>query len=342
MGVSMSAVRLNSLNILSTRSTEMIVAVECLTAGQTACTADANGNIGTSNKGKRNFGTRNTGDDNVGNNNTGTSNWGDNNRGKGNRCFDKVADRKEEPTHPDSRQEFATPNLTKTFPAPSILPSPVLAVTVNSDHTFTFRVTTTGYYVALLNVYKNAARQYRWVITTKSYTYTNTPTNKWAAGVVTTWDCIATDANGWDSETSNRGKCASGFISFPSVLLRGFSKAGGVRTTTLQALGLSMHALHLWPQRVERSGSTAILLAVECLKPGQHACTADDAGNVGFNNKGSNNFGNGNIGSGNIGNSNAGAFNWGDNNHGNGLRCFNCNGAASKTAPCTVEEFRNR
>ncbi|KAL6781093.1 hypothetical protein ACKKBG_A09785 [Auxenochlorella protothecoides x Auxenochlorella symbiontica] len=114
MGVSMSAVRLNSLNILSTRSTEMIVAVECLTAGQTACTADANGNIGTSNKGKRNFGTRNTGDDNVGNNNTGTSNWGDNNRGKGNRCFDK-----EEPTHPDSRQEFATPNLTKTFPAPS-------------------------------------------------------------------------------------------------------------------------------------------------------------------------------------------------------------------------------
>ncbi|KAL6781094.1 hypothetical protein ACKKBG_A09795 [Auxenochlorella protothecoides x Auxenochlorella symbiontica] len=114
------------------------------------------------------------------------------------------------------------------------------------------------------------------------------------------------------------GKCASGFISFPSVLLgkdvyfvtsdsatgycrlRGFSKAGGVRTTTLQALGLSMHALHLWPQRVERSGSTAILLAVECLKPGQHACTADDAGNVGFNNKGSNNFGNGNIGSGNI------------------------------------------
>ncbi|KFM28145.1 hypothetical protein F751_0960 [Auxenochlorella protothecoides] len=61
-----------------------------------------------------------------------------------------------------------------------------------------------------------------------------------------------------------------------------------------------MHALHLWPQRVERSGSTAILLAVECLKPGQHACTADDAGNVGFNNKGSNNFGNGNIGSGNI------------------------------------------
>lgn len=66
MGVSMSAVRLSSLSILSSRSTEMIVAVECLTAGQTACTADTNGNIGTSNKGKRNFGTRNTGDDNVG------------------------------------------------------------------------------------------------------------------------------------------------------------------------------------------------------------------------------------------------------------------------------------
>ncbi|KFM24958.1 hypothetical protein F751_1837 [Auxenochlorella protothecoides] len=66
MGLPTSAVRLNPLGIVTPRSTEIIVAVECLKAGQKACTADSNGNIGSGNKGKNNFGTKNVGDDNIG------------------------------------------------------------------------------------------------------------------------------------------------------------------------------------------------------------------------------------------------------------------------------------
>ncbi|RMZ54856.1 hypothetical protein APUTEX25_000373, partial [Auxenochlorella protothecoides] len=90
----MSAVRISPTELVTPRSTKVIVAVECLKPGQTACTADSNGNIGSGNRGKRNFGTNNVGDDNIGNRNTGSSNWGDNNKGTSNRCFDKVGDRK--------------------------------------------------------------------------------------------------------------------------------------------------------------------------------------------------------------------------------------------------------
>ncbi|KFM23368.1 hypothetical protein F751_1064 [Auxenochlorella protothecoides] len=47
--------------------------------------------------------------------------------------------------------------------------------------------------------------------------------------------------------------------------------------------------------------STEILTAVECLKPGQKACSADSDGNIGSGNRGKNNFGTNNIGNSNIG-----------------------------------------
>ncbi|KAL6771117.1 hypothetical protein ACKKBF_B33985 [Auxenochlorella protothecoides x Auxenochlorella symbiontica] len=94
MGLSMSAIRVSNLEILSARSTVILTAVECLKPGQKACLADSNGNIGSGNKGKNNFGTNNVGNDNIGNSNLGTANWGNNNDGKGNRCFNKTGDRK--------------------------------------------------------------------------------------------------------------------------------------------------------------------------------------------------------------------------------------------------------
>ncbi|KAL6770758.1 hypothetical protein ACKKBF_B40670 [Auxenochlorella protothecoides x Auxenochlorella symbiontica] len=90
MGLSMSAIRVSNLEILSARSTLILTAVECLKPGQKACLADSNGNIGSDNKGKNNFGTKNTGSDNIGNSNAGNANWGNNNNGMGNRCFNKT------------------------------------------------------------------------------------------------------------------------------------------------------------------------------------------------------------------------------------------------------------
>ncbi|KAL6766732.1 hypothetical protein ACKKBG_A37130 [Auxenochlorella protothecoides x Auxenochlorella symbiontica] len=114
MGLSMSAVRVSTLDIVTPRSTEILVAVECLKAGQKACTADSSGNIGSGNKGKNNFGTGNVGDDNIGNSNVGTANWGDANKGKGNRCFNKTGDQvttatREEVTSADCQAISSTP-----------------------------------------------------------------------------------------------------------------------------------------------------------------------------------------------------------------------------------------
>ncbi|KAL6770200.1 hypothetical protein ACKKBG_A33985 [Auxenochlorella protothecoides x Auxenochlorella symbiontica] len=94
MGLSMSAIRVSNLEILSARSTVILAAVECLKPGQKACLADSNGNIGSGNKGKNNFGTKNVGNDIIGNSNLGTANWGNNNDGKGDRCCNKIGDRK--------------------------------------------------------------------------------------------------------------------------------------------------------------------------------------------------------------------------------------------------------
>lgn len=66
MGLSMSAVRVSTLEILTPSSTKMIVNVECLKEGQKPCTADSDGNIGSGNKGKNNLGTKNVGNYNIG------------------------------------------------------------------------------------------------------------------------------------------------------------------------------------------------------------------------------------------------------------------------------------
>ncbi|KAL6775807.1 hypothetical protein ACKKBG_A18565 [Auxenochlorella protothecoides x Auxenochlorella symbiontica] len=129
--------------------------------------------------------------------------------------------------------------------------------------------------------------------------------------------------------------CSSTFVALPSAILgphvylttvdsadaickrKGFSKAGSVRTSTLSAVGLSMPAIRVRNLEILKSGATKILVAVECLKPGQKACTADGNGNIGSGNKGKNNFGAKNVGNNNIGNSNVGNANWGNNNEGN-------------------------
>ncbi|KAL6781236.1 hypothetical protein ACKKBG_A10330 [Auxenochlorella protothecoides x Auxenochlorella symbiontica] len=81
----------------------------------------------------------------------------------------------------------------------------------------------------------------------------------------------------------------------------GYAKAGSFRETTLHVLGVSASAIKLRPFEVITARSTKILVAVECLKAGQKACTADKNGNIGTGNKGKNNFGNNNVGNNNIG-----------------------------------------
>ncbi|KAL6779299.1 hypothetical protein ACKKBG_A10325 [Auxenochlorella protothecoides x Auxenochlorella symbiontica] len=57
---------MSPFEVIKVRSTKIIVSVECLKAGQKACTGDKNGNIGTGNKGKHNFGHNNEGNINIG------------------------------------------------------------------------------------------------------------------------------------------------------------------------------------------------------------------------------------------------------------------------------------
>ncbi|KAL6766646.1 hypothetical protein ACKKBG_A36830 [Auxenochlorella protothecoides x Auxenochlorella symbiontica] len=101
----------------------------------------------------------------------------------------------------------------------------------------------------------------------------------------------------------------------------GYAKAGSFRETTLHVLGVSASAIKMSPFQVIKERSTRILVAVECLKAGQKACTADTEGNIGTGNKGKNNFGNYNEGNNNIGSYNKGNLNWGLNNKGTNLRC---------------------
>ncbi|KAL6776070.1 hypothetical protein ACKKBG_A19690 [Auxenochlorella protothecoides x Auxenochlorella symbiontica] len=150
--------------------------------------------------------------------------------------------------------------------------------------------------------------------------------------------------------------CSSTFVALPSNVLgahvylttvdsadaickhEGFSKAGSVRTSTLDAMGLSMAAIRVSTLEILESRSTKILLAVECLKMGQKACTADSNENIGSGNKGKNNFGTSNVGNENIGNSNVGTGNWGNNNNGTGNRCFNKHGKRKKFSTPTRQE----
>ncbi|KFM23898.1 hypothetical protein F751_6866 [Auxenochlorella protothecoides] len=64
-GLSVGVVRLGLLEVDSSPDAEVLVAVECLSAGQSACVADEDGNIGAGNQGRRNFGRNNQGDDNI-------------------------------------------------------------------------------------------------------------------------------------------------------------------------------------------------------------------------------------------------------------------------------------
>lgn len=66
LGLPVNAINMSSREISKDWSTRILVAVECLKAGQEACNADKDGNIGTGNKGKYNFGDNNEGDWNIG------------------------------------------------------------------------------------------------------------------------------------------------------------------------------------------------------------------------------------------------------------------------------------
>ncbi|KAL6776856.1 hypothetical protein ACKKBF_B03760 [Auxenochlorella protothecoides x Auxenochlorella symbiontica] len=107
------------------------------------------------------------------------------------------------------------------------------------------------------------------------------------------------------------GNCSSTFIALPSVMTaradavcmhEGFSKAGSARTSTLHVMGLSMSAVRVSTLQILRPRSTKVIVAVECLKAGQKACSADKDGSIGYHNQGRNNFGTMNDGDDNIGN----------------------------------------
>ncbi|KFM29297.1 hypothetical protein F751_5735 [Auxenochlorella protothecoides] len=153
---------------MTPRSTEILVAVECLKAGQKACTADSNGNIGSDNKGRNNFCTKNIADDNIG------------------------------------------------------------------HMQLNFR--------------------------------------------------LASQCN------VSLGLCSLGEEESGVSRHKGFSKSGSIRTSTLHTMGLSMSAIRVSTLEIMTPRSTEILVAVECLKAGQKACTADSNGNIGSDNKGRNNF----------------------------------------------------
>ncbi|KAL6768012.1 hypothetical protein ACKKBF_B40945 [Auxenochlorella protothecoides x Auxenochlorella symbiontica] len=152
--------------------------------------------------------------------------------------------------------------------------------------------------------------------------------------------------------------CSSTSIALPSVIIgphvhfvtedsadavcmhEGFSEAGSARTSTLHVMGLSMSAVRVSTLQILRPRSTKIIVAVECLKVEQKACSADKDGSVGYHNKGRNNFGTMNDGDDSIGNSDVGHANWGNNNIGVGNRCFNKTGNRKVISECSLLEFR--
>lgn len=82
---------------------------------------------------------------------------------------------------------------------------------------------------------------------------------------------------------------------------KGLSKAGSLRDTTLNTLGLAVDAINAGTLKVKTARSTKIIVAVECVKNGQKACTADKDGNIGTGNRGKDNYGGKNTGNNNIG-----------------------------------------
>ena len=136
------AIDLSTLAVCSRPSCSWLVAVECLPAGASKCTADSKGNIGRNNVGHRNFGVGNHGISNFGNNNKGNQNWGDRNSGTFNVGFgrsgtgakptarslaantDVILGRLPEPTHPPPSRSPPSPSPTKRPPPPRAAPPP--------------------------------------------------------------------------------------------------------------------------------------------------------------------------------------------------------------------------
>ncbi|KAL6776019.1 hypothetical protein ACKKBG_A19470 [Auxenochlorella protothecoides x Auxenochlorella symbiontica] len=126
----------------------------------------------------------------------------------------------------------------------------------------------------------------------------------------------------------SNGACTSKFFSLPAATYgshvymlelnsadtfcksQGFSKAGSVRKTNLDILGLPK------------------------------SCTADKNGNIGTGNKGKNNFGDYNDGNNNIGSYNKGNSNWGDRNKGTNLRCNDATGTRKVVNTCNLKGIR--
>ena len=57
-----SAVQMRPFKVLEARSTDIILSVECLKTGQTACATDEDGNTGAGNQGRNNIGEYDVGD----------------------------------------------------------------------------------------------------------------------------------------------------------------------------------------------------------------------------------------------------------------------------------------
>lgn len=66
IGTQLSVITLSNFQKCTTGSCAALIAVECVPKGQKACTADAQGNIGSGNTGKANIGNNNNGHHNIG------------------------------------------------------------------------------------------------------------------------------------------------------------------------------------------------------------------------------------------------------------------------------------
>ncbi|RMZ57432.1 hypothetical protein APUTEX25_004266, partial [Auxenochlorella protothecoides] len=302
LGISVSAIKLSPFEIIKNRSTRILVAVKCLKAGQ---------------KAKNNFRNKNVGDNNIGISNKGNLNWGNNNKGINQRCNNAVGTRKGpnmcslKELHKSIVKELRQPP-----PPPKknqVLPSPTGTMTWNGLK-FNYAIDTGSYIASSLTLVTFASDN------TVLGTYAAKPT----------------------STVTERTATALPVVAKLFAYAKGFSKAGSVRTSTLNILGLSMDAVRMSTAELVTPRSTKVIVAVECLKPGQTACTADSSGNIGSGNRGKRNFGTNNVGDDNIGNRNTGSSNWGDNNKGTSNRCFDKVGDRKVVNDCKLTEFRER
>ncbi|KAL6777141.1 hypothetical protein ACKKBF_B40455 [Auxenochlorella protothecoides x Auxenochlorella symbiontica] len=142
----------------------------------------------------------------------------------------------------------------------------------------------------------------------------------------------------------SKGACTSKVFSLPAVTYKthvymlefnsadafcesqGYSKAGSVRNTTLDALDLPVSAVQMRPFKVLEARSTDIIVSVECLKTGQTACAADKGGNTGAGKQGKNRFEDSHVGDWTIGNFIEGTLNCEYDDRASSVRCSNAPG----------------